>query len=107
MHDLSRLLDVSHISSCSDNLLEAHVCVQDEHGNEASINQGNCRASGEGNDSQRNKCDGYGPVIESVIPLLHIFNSRDSQCRTSRSSSGSCHGQGEAQEWVQRRSCHP
>jgi hypothetical protein len=42
-------------------LLETHVCVQDEHGNETSINQRQCGTGGEGNDGQGDERDRDSP----------------------------------------------
>ena len=42
--------------------------MEDEHGNETGVNQRQCRASGEGNDSQRNECDGDGSIQQLVMP---------------------------------------
>ena len=72
--------------------------MQNEHGNEASINQRKRRASGEGNSGQRDECDGDSSVEKLVMLVLVDFNSCMRQCRTSQSSSGSCRGQGGAQE---------
>jgi len=44
-------------------LLEAHVCVENEHGNETSVNQRQCGTGGEGNDGQRNKRDRDSPAV--------------------------------------------
>lgn len=54
-------------------LLEAHVCVQDEHGDETSINQRQRRASGEGDGGQRDECDGDRSVEQLVMPVLETY----------------------------------